>query len=330
MGKKGFVFGVSIMLFAALGWEACNALAYEAGTREHKLDLGVLGFRRSYLLHTPQGYDSTGPLPLIVALHGGFSTALDMEKETGFSEIADREKFFVAYPNGIGLFGRLQHWNAYHCCGFSMRWGIDDVQFVSMVIDRIRTQVKIDSSRIYIVGYSNGGMLGYLYAARNPDIVAAVAGIATTIGSRSSPDEPEIRIDRPHAPVPVIAFHGLMDQIVPYGGGRLNSPYWYVSVRESMLFWIEANKCAAEPIRENMMGGRMIKYTWNGKENGTEVVLFTLRGWGHLPPTRHFARELADTDPLRDLHAPEIIWEFFKSHARTAASSALSDVRYLK
>lgn len=314
MGKKGLVFGISVMLFAALGWEVYAGPTCEPGTREYKLDLRVFGFRRSYLLHTPPGYDRVRPLPLVVVLHGGFSTARDMEKESGFSEIADREKFLVAYPNGFGLFGRLQHWNAGHCCGFSMKRGVDDIHFVSMVIDQIRTQVQVDPSRIYIVGYSNGGMLGYLYAARNPDTVAAVAGIAATIGSRISPDEPVNRIEPPRAPLPVIAFHGLMDQIVPYGGGKLSGPYWYVSVRESMLFWVEANQCAAEPIREDMMGGRIIKYTWNGKEKGTEVVLCTLKGWGHNLPTRHFTRSLPESDPLKDLHATEIIWDFFKAH----------------
>jgi polyhydroxybutyrate depolymerase len=206
-----------------------------------------------------------------------------------------------------------------------MELGIDDVHFVSTVIDQIRMQVPVDSSRIYIVGFSNGGMLGYLYAARNPDIVAAVAGIAATIGSRSAMDQPEMRIERPAVSVPVIAFHGLMDKTVPYGGGKLDSPYWYVSVRESMNFWVEANRCAAEPVREDMMGGTTVKYTWNGCENGSEVVLYALKGWGHLLPTKHFVQDLPRTNPFRDFHAPEIIWEFFKAHPRTPAQTLAGD-----
>jgi polyhydroxybutyrate depolymerase len=314
MRKKGLFFWVAAVL-VVVGWVVYDRPTYEPGTREFKLDLRIFGIRRSYLLHTPQGYDHTRPLPLVIVLHGGFGTAWQMEQQSDFSEISDRENFLVAYPNGLGMFGRLQHWNAGHCCGLSMKWGIDDVGFVSMVIDQIRSQVQVDSSRIYIVGYSNGGMLGYLYAARNPDIVAAVAGIAATIGSRSSPEDPELRIDPPRAPIPVIAFHGLADQTVPYGGGNLGGMgHSYVSVRESMKFWVEADRCAAEPIREDIMGGRVIKYTWNGGENGSEVVLCALKRWGHELPTRYFARTLPESDPLRDLHAPEIVWEFFKAH----------------
>ncbi|RJR48883.1 MAG: alpha/beta fold hydrolase [Desulfobacteraceae bacterium] len=323
MSSKGPVFGILFMLIAVWGWQDHDAHAYESGTLEHKLDIRVFGFRRSYLLHTPPGYDGVRPLPLMIVLHGGFSTGSAMETESGFSEIADREKFFVAYPNGFGLLGRFQHWNAGHCCGFAMKHGIDDVGFVSLVIDHIRQRVQIDSSRIYLVGYSNGGMLAYLFAARNPGIVAAVAGIAASIGSRNSPEEPELRIAQPLAPVPVIAFHGLMDQIVPYGGGRLNGPYSYVSVRESLLFWVKANQCAEEPIREEIMDRRVLKHTWKGSQKNREVVLYTLKGWDHRLPARHFAEKLSDTDPLRGLHAPEIIWEFFKKHSGTATSSDL-------
>ena len=321
MGKRSIFLGVAVMLFAALGWEVYGQPHFEPGTREYKLDLRVFGLRRSYLLHFPKGYDPTRPLPLVVVLHGGFGNAETMEKQTGFSDLADKEHFLVAYPNGVGIFGWLQHWNAGHCCGFAMKQGVDDVGFVSTVIDEISREVQVDPSRIYIVGYSNGGMLGYLYAAKRPDIVAAVAGIAATIGSRSSEGGPEMRIAPPRAPVPVIAFHGLKDEMVPYGGGRLDGPYWYVSVRESMRFWVEANRCAPEPIREELNGGRIVKYTWNGGEERRKVVLCTVRGWDHSLPTRHFSRALPEADPLKDLHAPEIIWEFFKAHPRTPRSS---------
>jgi len=321
VSSKGPVFGIFLVLIALLGGQDTRVHANASGTLEHKLDLRVFGFRRSYLLHTPPDYDGIRSLPLMIVLHGGFSTGSDMERESGFSEMADREKFFVAYPNGFGLLGRLQHWNAGHCCGFAMKYGIDDVGFVSMVIDQIRQQVRIDSSRIYIVGYSNGGMLAYLFAAKNPRIVAAVAGIAATIGSRNSPDEPELRIDKPLGPVPVIAIHGLMDQIVPYGGGKLKGPYSYVSVRESLLLWVKANRCAGEPVREEMMERRILKYTWRGSQEESEVVLYTLKGWDHLLPASHFTEKLSDSDPLKGLHAPELIWEFFKRHSRAAHSS---------
>ena len=311
---------LSVASLLVLGGCSEKLPGYEAlspGTYEHKLNIRVLGFRRSYLIHIPKSYDRTKALPLVVALHGGFSTAQRMEEETGLSELADREGFFVLYPNGMTLFGWLQHWNAGHCCGKAMKDGIDDVGFVSMVIDQARKHLKVDPARIYMVGYSNGGMLAHFFVAQRPEPFAAVAVIAATIGSRPSPSEPEVRIPPAKAPMPIIAFHGREDDLVPYERGRLRDwGHLYVPVKESMGYWVKANQCASIPLREQMMAGRVQKETWTGYKKGEEVILYTLEGWKHSPPTRHHTQGLPGTDPLKGFHATDIIWEFFKGHHR--------------
>jgi len=292
---------------------------YEPGTHKRKLDLRVLGFHRSYLIHVPKNYDRAEPRPLVVALHGAFSTAEEMEEETGFSELADREGFLVAYPNGITLFGWFQHWNAGHCCGRAMKDQVDDLGFVSMVIEEVRGGFHVDSSRIYMVGYSNGGMLAYLFAAQEPETLAAVAVIAATIGSSPSPSEPEVCIPSARAPVPVMALHGREDDSIPYEGGRLgNEDYSYVSVKESMKFWLKANQIPLAAQREEMMAGRVMKDTWKTQEKDREVILWTLEGWKHTIPTNYFTKKLPENDPLRNFHATDIIWDFFRSHHRSA------------
>jgi polyhydroxybutyrate depolymerase len=123
------------------------------GTYDQKTEIRAAGFRRSYRWHLPEGYDGRTPLPLVVAIHGAFSGAKAFERETGFSALADREGFIVAYPNGIGLFGLLRHWNSGHCCGKARKDDIDDVGFVATVIDQISERLLVDRGRIYVVGY---------------------------------------------------------------------------------------------------------------------------------------------------------------------------------
>ncbi len=288
-----------------------------AGTYEHRLKIRVYGFSRSYLLHIPKGYDHAAAIPLVVALHGGFGTARQMEEESGLSELADREGFLALYPNGITLFGRLQHWNAGHCCGQAMKDGVDDVGFVSLAIDQTCQRLNVDRSRIYLVGYSNGGMLAHLFAAQRPETIAAVAALAATIGSQPSPSEAEARIPPAKAPVPIIAFHGREDDVVPYEGGRFREwRHLYAPVKESMAFWIRANQCALVPQREETMSGRVLKETWTGNHKRGKVVLYTLEGWKHRLPTRHHTRKLPESDSLVGFHASEHIWEFFKGHRR--------------
>jgi polyhydroxybutyrate depolymerase len=287
------------------------------GTYEHVLKTRVLGFRRSYLIHIPAGYDGNKALPLVVALHGGFGTARKMEEETGLSELADKEGFFVLYPNGMTLFGRLQHWNAGHCCGIAMRRDVDDVGFVSQAIDQICSRLKVDTARIYMVGYSNGGMLAYLFAAERSEVLAAFAVIAASIGSRSSPSAPERVIPPPRSPVPLIAFHGLEDDLVPYAGGRRgNQGHLYVSVNESMAFWVKANCGSPAPVRERKIEGNIMKDTWSAREGRKEVVLYSLEGWNHPLPSRRHTHALPEAHSLRDFDATETLWAFFKSHHR--------------
>jgi polyhydroxybutyrate depolymerase len=288
------------------------------GTYEHKLALRVYGSRRSYLLHIPKGYEQAPPAPLVVALHGGLRTAWQMKEESGFSELADREGCIVLYPDGPSLFGWLAHWNAGHCCGQAMKDGIDDVGFLSLIIEQTCQRMKVDRSRIYLVGYSNGGMLAYLFAAQRPETLAAVATIAATIGSRPSSSESEVRIPPPKSSVPILAFHGREDDVVPYDAGGFGGGWGhvYVPVRESMAFWIKANQTAPHPQREKLLAGRVLRERWSGNHNRGEIVLYTLEGWKHHLPTKRHTQNLAEGDPLKDFHAAEHIWEFFKGHRR--------------
>jgi polyhydroxybutyrate depolymerase len=289
----------------------------DSGTHKRKLDLRVLGFHRSYLIHVPMNYNRAESRPLVVALHGAFSTAAEMEKETGLSDLADRDGFLVVYPNGITLFGWFQHWNARHCCGKAMEDGVDDLGFISTVIEEVCRNFQVDASRIYMVGYSNGGMLAYLFAAQKPELLAAVAVIAATIGSSPSSDQPEMLIPPAQASMPVLVIHGREDNRIPYeGGSERKNGRSYVSVKDSMEFWLKADRIATAPQREEMMGGRVIKEIWGVPGSNREVVLYTLEGWKHTIPTKYFTKKLPENDPLKNFSATDIIWDFFKNHRK--------------
>ena len=304
-----------LFLLCACSKNPAGVENYDPGTHNRKLDLRVLGFHRSYLIHIPKNYSRADARPLVVALHGAFSTAEEMEEETGLSDLADRESFLVVYPNGITLFGWFQHWNAGHCCGRAMKDQVDDVGFISTVIEEVRRDFRVDPSRIYMVGYSNGGMLAYLFAAQKPETLAAVAVIGATIGSSPSPSQPEVRIPPARAPLPVLAIHGREDDSIPYEGGRLGKEdHSYVSVKGSIEFWLKADQISTAPKREEMMAGKVIKDTWGAPGSDQEVILYALEDWKHTIPTMYFTNKLPDNDPLKSFHATEIIWDFFKSH----------------
>jgi polyhydroxybutyrate depolymerase len=252
-----------------------------------------------------------------VAIHGAFSGAKGFERDTGLSELADREGFIVVYPNGIGLFGLFRHWNSGHCCGKALKDGIDDVGFVTTVVERISSDLRVDRSRVFVVGNSNGGMLAYRIAAERPRVLAAVAAVSATIGGRPSAKEEEWIIPEPAAAVPMIVVHGREDRSVPYDGGNGKGGMTSVPVRDSVAFWVERNGCGPTPVAEWLREGRVQREIWQGSPSGAAVELVTIQGWGHDWPGPRFTNRLDATNPLHGFDALEVIWEFFERHRRT-------------
>ena len=104
-----------------------DALGAAAGTESKTLEFG--GRTRTYLVHSPKGYDGKKILPLVLVLHGAVQGATNVERMSGMSAKADKEKFLVAYPNGTSRSGLAPTWNAGACCGYAQTNKVDDVGF---------------------------------------------------------------------------------------------------------------------------------------------------------------------------------------------------------
>jgi len=288
-------------------------------TYEQEMDIQANGFNRSYLIHVPPGYDGQKPMPLVVVIHGAFDTAAGMEIYSGFSKLSDRENFLVLYPNGMGLFGYLQHWNAGHCCGKAAKDKIDDVGFIEAAIEDVCSRLRVDRQRVFILGFSNGGMMAYRFAAEKTKLLAGAAFLAASIGGRPSESDPEWRIPNPEGPLPVMVMHGMADQDVPFEGGsskRRGGPRTYWSVMKSVEFWLEHDECEKKPVKRHLCEGRVDVTSWQDCAGHTAVSLYLIKDWAHDWPGRYFTGKLPQNDPLRQFDAAEIVWAFFKGHSR--------------
>lgn len=304
--------GVCLFFCACMSGSAPHRLA--AGKSETiKVDIREMGFRRSYRVHRPAGSAGNGKLPLLVMLHGAFETAKSMERLTGFSDLADRENFIVVYPNGIGLFGFLQHWNAGHCCGKAQKDGIDDVAFLETVLNDVCSRFPVDPNRIYMAGHSNGGMLACLYAGEKPGRLAGLAVVSGTIGSREVKKGVWQQIARPSFGLPVLIIHGYNDQTVPYSGGpsRNHKSREFVSVADSMAFWKSVNQCRGEAGKHSLCSGRVFVQQWM---TGTHrLVLHTIYDWAHDWPGPRVPAEDKNSRALENYDAADAIWDFFRA-----------------
>ncbi|MEM3712975.1 MAG: PHB depolymerase family esterase [Thermoproteota archaeon] len=263
----------------------------------YNLSINVNGVVRNYWVHVPIGYDDKTSLPLVIVLHWWGGNSKSVEEYTGFSYKADREKFIVIYPQGMGP---DPTWNAGFCCGQAFQNRVNDVEFIRRIVEKTMEDLKVDPKRIYAAGVSNGGMMTHRLGAELSEIFAAIAVVSGSIGKSSGG---RLIIANPSKPVSVIMFHGKKDELVPYDGGG-SMGYFFASINESAFFWARANNCSQNPIIEISSNGRIVKTTYAGGLNDTEVVLYTITDGGH------------DIWNSAGIPTTDLIWDFFKKHSK--------------
>jgi polyhydroxybutyrate depolymerase len=279
---------------------------------DHLLELEHDGRRRTALVHVPPAALGTARLPLLLAMHGGGTDARTMADFCGLSEKADAAGFFVVYPDGTGRQDGLYTWNAGNCCGYALRYGVDDVAFIDRLLDRLDNELAIDRQRIFATGMSNGAMLAYRLADELSQRFAAIAPVAGPMGSAEC---------HPRRPVSVIHFHGTGDDFAPYQGGKglksLSKAVFY-SVDHSVAAWVAANGCPSQPAVETLTTASesampVTRRVYGPGRDNSEVILVTIEGGGHTWPGRVSKFNFLGPTTL-DISANDLMWEFFLRH----------------
>jgi len=286
------------------------------GPGDYRRSLVYGGLKRTFLLHVPPQFNSDTLLPLVFVLHGGGGEGPKVARLTGFSRLADREGLVVVYPDGIN-----NHWNdGRNVMRFrAQRENVDDVGFVAALIERCAKQAKVDTTRVYAAGISNGGMMCYRLACDLPDKLAAVAAVSAAM-AEDLPDSCP-----PGKPISVLAINGTEDPLVPWQGGGvglLAKRGRVLSVPQTIDFWVRRNHCDPVPTvtalpDKDPNDGLTVRREYHGNgQDGAEVILYAVEGGGHTWPggaerPAQFGRR------SDDIAATQTIWEFFKRHSRT-------------
>lgn len=255
------------------------------------------GVERSYTVRVPAIADTARSLPLVIALHGRGGTGQRMAHWSGFDAKAESEGFLLVAPEGTGS---PRGWYT----GFGGGGAIDDVGFISALIDTLIARYRADRGRVYVAGHSNGGVLAHHIASDLSTRIAAAAVVAGAMGVRTG-DGRTMTIEPPRAPVPMLIVHGDADDVVPYDAIALaprgSRP---VPAPEAARFWARANECAVlEPQRDTIASGGVIRDRWVSRCRAP-VTLVTVRGGDHGWPRGS------------PIEATDVIWEFFRQHRR--------------
>jgi polyhydroxybutyrate depolymerase len=262
---------------------------------------------RKYLLHVPKTDHPPARWPVVLCFHGGGSNPRQMVDFTGLSEAADRHAFAVVYPAGTGMIEAALTWNAGNCCGRALKEKVDEIAFVTALLDDLEQRLPVDPRRIYATGMSNGAMMCYLVANQLSERIAAIAPVAGPMGTETC---------EPARPVPIIHFHGTADEFAPFAGGigrKSISKTNFYSVEHTIAQWVKANRCDPAPVIEEFRRGstHFTRCTYRpADESGAEVMLYKIHNLGHTWPGRE-SRFKALGATTKDIDATKIMWEFF-------------------
>ena len=207
------------------------------------------GQKREYLQYAPS--DLGSKRPLIISCHGmNQSAQYQWNALKDAKTLADKEKFVIVLPEGIN--------NGWDISGDR------DINLIKDLIAQMKKDFDIDENRVYLSGFSMGGMLTYHAMNKIPNVIAAFAPISgypmwgfTYTGKRA---------------IPVIHHHGTGDDVCVYS-----------NVQRNIDELVKKNKCSSTPTITQNYGGysHITRKEWGGGTDGVKVVLMELANKGH-------------------------------------------------
>jgi polyhydroxybutyrate depolymerase len=257
---------------------------------------------RPYSVTAPDSYQPSTPAPVLVLLHGYNDSSAGISTYFGLGPVANAHGVIYATPDGTRDSVGNEFWNATDACCNYEGSTVDDVAYLTAVLDDIEANYRVDKSRVFFVGHSNGGfMVNRMACEISPRIAAiiSVAGANWFDMSRCQTTEP----------VSMLQIHGDADDNVFYDGGtRHGVPY--PSAVETVAGWATRNGCAGSlqdtgmrlDLDSSLAGDETREAATTGCPDAGAAELWTVEGGGHRP---------AFTPQV-----PELLWSWLAAHPR--------------
>ena len=228
--------------------------------------INIDGKKREYYLSLPE--DTSKPFPLIINFHGFLSHAIEQQEFSQMDNYAHLNGVGVIYPEGIN-----KSWNI----GKDMMSEENDIGFVNALIDSVTSKYNIDSDRIYVCGFSNGGEFSYELMCGLSNKIAAFGSVG---GNFIINEKRSCNIKRE---IPLIHIHGTKDRLAKYNGYN----GYFLSTISSVDFWAKHNqldKMVVENIEDIHKKDRTTveKYTFYKDNSDTKVIHLKVINGGHV------------------------------------------------
>lgn len=294
------------------------------------------GRPRKYNVHIPAGYDCS-PRPLLIGLHYYTGTAHNFEHETaGIHDFLDEEGVIGIFPEAMGRGGGDDAWvTAFNdisshnddgpdgatCTGWAWDYGVfadcpaeeaerscfwgtscaDDVGMTRAIIEQAMATWTIDERRVYLTGFSQGGISTQTWSRHLQDLIAAAAplhGFAAN-GHTVAPTEG----------VSLMQVWGTYDIAINGWDSPSMDGLIYDSAAETAAIWADAQGCSPiadtpyATVSDGKTGWRCTQH--DDCDTGADVVTCQ---WEH---THLWGRDSVNGNFMWDA-----VWEFFESHPK--------------
>jgi polyhydroxybutyrate depolymerase len=301
-----------------------------AAPGNHRLTIRVGGLDRRYTVHVPPRDDGKAKLPVVVMLHGGGGTGQAADTETGWSAKADASHFLAVFPNALArdpsnpssFAANPQLWNDGSERFYQGQQAVDDVAFLTAMLDDLGTRFPVDAQRVYFTGFSNGASMAFMAGAALSRRVAAIAPVAGACWVDT------VRLDRP---VPMLYITGTADPLNLLQGGVPRLAFGAAPdgvrakakppVRDSIRKWAGALGCPDSAAGRTDANGVRTE-TYGPCREGSEVVYVTVEGMGHTwAGGRSLLPEFMVGKRSDKLRATDLVWDFFRKHSAPRAEA---------
>ncbi len=272
--------------------------------------------KRTYLVHVPQSYDGTAPMPVMVVLHGGGGSAEFGYRVHGWTDLSERRGCLVVFPEATAedpnrpaaVRENPRIWNDGSRRSAVARRNVDDIGYLGAVLDSVQEAFAVDTNRVFVTGFSNGASMSFRVGVELARRIAAIAPVSGHLCLENP---------QPARPLSMLYMIGLADPINPLEGGPTVSPWGSRRIKppvmDSISTWLRLIQASDEPeVMRDSDGVRQIRF--GPGETGCEVQLHTIEGQGHEWPGAQRTLPSIISGPQTDkLNATEVIWDFFES-----------------
>lgn len=252
--------------------EVNQTLSLQAGTNLITImqDISGNNVNRNVYIKTPQNFDESQSYPSVFVFHGAGGNANQFVNNQNLEQIINSQNFIGVFPQGYANSGgQGGFWNL-----GSEPTDADDVQFVTLIVEKLASYKGVNTNRRYAIGFSNGaGMVNLL--GKSTQFFNAIAPTfsqqITKIGA----------INSNHA-ISVFQINGETDGLIPINGGT-SSVGEFMSASDSALNWANTANCSTTPSNETQTwGSKTVEITtYSHCDNNHEIKMAVAKNTNH-------------------------------------------------